>query len=1288
MADNLKIQQQINAAIAERAKLMRGITKSMRDQLQIQAGLNEAMQGSAVDGIISKMKTFQEESRATLEQSSEAQKKSTSAYEQAAAAMAQADKGLKGTGKRILAFAKNNKVALGSVLLLGSSLKKMRSYGGAVFTRLNGLAKSLGKGVFKIAKGIFSIPLKIFGGLFKMASSGGGGNELAAAYQEVKEVFGSLKDGMGALVIETSKNLGPALMGTGLSSYRVFGNVAERVKAMQQLFTDLGPKAITFAKELGGAGAGKIAIFQKGLGLSSDALKAFADQAKSSGKTLEQQLSEVNNLAQQMGPTFAGSAKMMARQMGEIKKMPQFIQHTTKELAEAVAYSSQLGVEASKLAGVLDKFDTFDSAADSVDTLSQAFGTNLNALDLMQAQTGPERIEMLRKAMRDAGQDAAGFTRSQLKLLATQTNLDEQTAKAVFSLKNQGKSLEDIKKASKDAEKKPLSQAEAMGKLADSIKLLTKSGGSMGDGFFGPLLKGFKRALGMSKPMRDLMIQINIFRRNMYRTGFRLGRAFGKSGIFGKFVAPFTKTISDILGILKKFNKDIANPKISPEQAIKNLFANFKTFREGFFQPGGGGHMFLTMMEDLVTKGVAWFTKHGLPKMIKGLTDFILGIAGFFASEDNTKNKIGAAFQKGMTRGKSMFQPLIDYFNSSKGQAAVKKLGEAIMLLLKGVGEFLNKNSDKILNSMWEFWKSANWSTRLLLMMKMGGGGGMLSAGVFLGKSMLSGLVKGAKGAWQRLWPRSSKNIAADLAKQVKRGDITKKAAKALAKQSGKGTKQALKQALKQQTKGPGMLSRAAKATGRGLRAAGSKVAGAMSKVGPVLKKAGPLLKSGGKVGARLLKTGAKAIPVAGTVLTVALAFKDAYDGVEKYGKQLEGALDAKGRKISSTTAGISGATTGFLGGLAEFPRMFAKLGAAGMNAVSEGSGDSFFGFMSDDKKWEQAKKEAAEGFALIGNDISEWASKTKKKITNAFSKAGKFIKENFTWEKISSVFSRIGEGIKNAAKAAFDFLISPYVKGYNFIKENFSWEKISSIFSSIGEGIKNKAKEWLGWLTSPLEKFKEKAKEAIGARSPSKDAEEIGDFIRQGLDKGMTSIPIFGGLFKMFKGGFDKLKDMALGAMKNIPLIGRLFGGPQAPQPAGAGTMMSGFLDNTSSLLSQLKGKNMQPQAMKDVKKVVGEINSLNKEMADVDGGTLPVALSNFATAAKQNVADMTLKRGNTTVKFGVQISIDAKQLAMELAKTAVDDPSGPKKFIMFNSEQEAAVKDVHTKTEENHKH
>ena len=1445
-ADNLKIQQQINKLVADRAKMMRVISKETKDQLQLTLGLKEAMISGDIDAVIGTMKKFQEETTASIEKGTEAANKNSDAYNKVARAMSNARTPMEGLVAGAKAYLKQNKNMAIGLAATASAFKGTFALGKSLIKGTWGVVTSLVSGIFSVGKSILAIPFKLIGGLFKMASQGGGGTELRQAYEAVRKEFGSLKEGMGAIAIGASRQLQAGLAGTGLSARRVFGNMAEQIKAVQQLFTDMGPKLVSFTKELSGAGAGRIATFQKGLGLSADGLQAFAGAAKSAGTTLEQQLSEVNNLAQQLGPTFAGSAKMMARQMGTIKKMPQFIQYTNKELAEAVAYSSQLGVEAGKLAGVLDKFDSFDSAAESADALSQAFGANVDVMKIMQANTAADRTEMLRKSMAAAGKDAATMTRQQLKLLAAQTNMDEATAKSVFSLKNQGKSLEDIKKASKDAEKKPLSQAEAMGKLADSIERLVKGGGSMGDGFFGPLLKGFEHAIKMSGPFRKLMATLRQFRRLMYNVGRSLGRVFTTQKGFGKFINALTRTFKGVMGIFQKFNAEV-NGKEGPEQAFINLKKRLSKFAKNFFKTDMWKDMKESMMSFLKLT-VNFISKHIIPGLLKGVASMLEAVIGLIQNPGQLGlSSAGSAVAE-------MFRPLIEWFQGPEGKQTIKRITDGIKTLF-------NELKDRALPVL----KEIGTKFGKLMALRFFGGAAINFAGA-KGAEAIGGMVMKKLKGGGLIPPTVQDQMLGQLKKLA---SVPKPSAPPAIPQIPIGTASA---AIK--------LSGMAKLTSlAGKVAIGAAVvtmvAGAMIIVGKGLSKlaelfnmtpamAVTLAKTLGGIALALVPVGLVAlglgalgqmsalllaIPVGALVVAAVgiamVAFADFMIGILGTGinptstKKIYETLKPIGKLIIGIS--ILAPLLGALGAI--------MIGSLGTGAVAITAGlatvsmivvalakmvKKVSGVLKSVSVAGLLKVEIAfKALAPIGDILGVFTKMLKQlrpsvasifergsmadRLKAAADMAVRIIKElkiliidiikvikdipmesGFA-KKIGAVGSLIG-AIANLAQAIQpppEFYkategvgatnLGPALKGMqgymsttlNSLKD-FAIEIVNKLVKPLLGTLKGISPDQLkgvsaiaGLLNSvaslakalkPSPAFMKAtagfgnddisdALPALGAHMSkminiiSKDlAPAISSFVTTLLPtikslgndetvKGAKALAAFMNAIVSVMGalqpdpkliktldswhtdGFGKLQKILPKYIKAmLPVLdevaksmSKLFTEVAAKMPEiteeklnafqgmskmfemvkkfSSGTALAeeqqkiipSYLSTVNKIVASLKSSRLEPQALKDIKKVVGEINAINDELKTVNGPTLGVALKNFAIAAKQEVGSMTLKRSNTTIKFGVSVTIDAKQLAQELAKTKINSGGAEKGFIMFNQDEAAGALNAH---------
>lgn len=127
---------------------------------------------------------------------------------------------------------------------------------------------------------------------------------------------------------------------------------------------------------------------------------------------------------------------------------------STKEIAQSVVYFRRLGIEISKVMGVIEKYDNFEDAANGAAQLSQAFNLNVDALEMMKAQNPAARVEMLRKSFFAAGRSVENMTRQERALLAQQTGLEDSAIDLAFSMKNQGMSYDQVTRKA-DAAKRP-----------------------------------------------------------------------------------------------------------------------------------------------------------------------------------------------------------------------------------------------------------------------------------------------------------------------------------------------------------------------------------------------------------------------------------------------------------------------------------------------------------------------------------------------------------------------------------------------------------------------------------------------------------------------------------------------------------------------------------------------------------------------------------------------------------------------------------------------------------------
>lgn len=605
LEDQLSITQKLVAAVDQMAKSMEKVESSLDKQVSAVERLTKAM-GSLRDQDISSFNNIK------LDGVHKELKKTEAA---ASSVTSKLNETAKTVSKKVSpAFAAGAGAVSGFVM----GLKTLRAVGTAAGSVLGGIASF----VWNLGAAIIAAPLKMLESLIDIAANAGGGvDELAQALENLREAMGDLRGPGTTAVIQAADKL-QGFSDTGLSAWRVFGTLAQRIEYMTKLATSMGNTFNLVRHEFEQNG-GAIAAYQKGLGISEEQMKSFGDRAITMGDTLSQTLLDTAKQTLALGKAFSIDQKLIGKDMAKaVVDVRHFGAVTIKEIGQASVYAHKLGVELDKIVGVLDQFETFDSAAESAAKLSQSFGVSVDAFQMMEAQNPADALDMLRKSFRDAGVDASSFTRQQAKLLATTTGLDDATVRQAFSAKNYGVSLDEIKKKSESAEKKTMTQAEAMKELSDSIKRLVMGGGSQLGSFWQQFLKGFLDGIQATAEFRTIMMNIKQALHVTFMEGLRLGQAFvdmfpGIKTFFqgiAEFFQPkkFQKMVGGVVDVLKDWMSDLQSSggKASFPRLMDSLRKHFFDFFD--LQSGAGRKMlsgfmtFSTIISNVLSDGIKW----------------------------------------------------------------------------------------------------------------------------------------------------------------------------------------------------------------------------------------------------------------------------------------------------------------------------------------------------------------------------------------------------------------------------------------------------------------------------------------------------------------------------------------------------------------------------------------------------------------------------------------------------------------------------------------------------------
>jgi len=445
-----------------------------------------------------------------------------------------------------------------------------------------GIMKQAGSSIYRMSAAIISIPFSIFSNMIKLS------NEQAKAWKHVTEAYESFRGELGNLENVAGKALGGALEGarngmgiiSGLNFHSVFTDSADAINYFSKQFSGMGSLIDTFGPEIQALGA-EFVTLTKGMGLSGEQTKSLAMLSKSMGNTLGDTLNEVSAYATQMEKAFNVSSKQIAQDLTKmVSNVKDFGNNTIETLTTAAMRARSLGLEVEVLGKLSDKFLNFEDAAKSASMLSQSFGVNLDTLQLMNgaAKGGGKVLDQLRNSMFSAGRDASKMSTAELRLLASTSGLSEEEARLAFSMKNRGKSMEDIRKQAKKADPQERMN-ETLAMMADNIQRIVRV--FEHESFFDTFISGFQNGIKVSGPFMTMLSNLHKSLDLVHFAGMTIGKTFMRAfpGV-EKFAEGFNQLFDPA-----KYEKF----KASIEAVFTTLFfglgsgANFDEVANGFW---------------------------------------------------------------------------------------------------------------------------------------------------------------------------------------------------------------------------------------------------------------------------------------------------------------------------------------------------------------------------------------------------------------------------------------------------------------------------------------------------------------------------------------------------------------------------------------------------------------------------------------------------------------------------------------------------------------------------------
>ena len=524
---------------------------------------------------------------------------------------------------------------------------------------LTGILGIMGSGV-KTVMGFFD-------GLFEAANNYGNAaaGEMFAANQAIIKQFGNLDATQGKFVKSLTDDLVPAnnaLKGANNSLWASIGNSAAILKEMTAIAGDFGNDLVFLQDQIKGA-ANELLIMKKGMNLSAEAMKNLGSMAKSSGGTLQDSLTEGMVASAHLSKQFGVDVKIIGKGLSEMAgDMETFGHLSVKEMAAVATYSAKLGVEISALKGVMDKFDSFDSAAQSAGTLAEAFGMNIDAMAMMNAENPAERMDMLRQSLEDTGKSFDELSRHEKKLMAQTMGMDMKSLQNAMSVDVDEMGFDDFGDAAEEAAEK-MTPEQAMQDVAKSIEKLSHALTKTTGGPLGKFIAGFMQVVDRSPEMRKILSDVYAFLNQFFLLGREVGQMFmtfvrTNDGLLKQLESLFdleriTAFKVEVMAAFQSFFDLLAtDPKAAMEGLINDLMAAVTNWSGS---TGEGMSGLGDILQEMIIGAIGLL--HGLlPTLMTTLADYLVDftemLSNFLSGDNktvsNVTNGIGGALMAAM----------------------------------------------------------------------------------------------------------------------------------------------------------------------------------------------------------------------------------------------------------------------------------------------------------------------------------------------------------------------------------------------------------------------------------------------------------------------------------------------------------------------------------------------------------------------------------------------------------------------------------------------------------------
>lgn len=149
---------------------------------------------------------------------------------------------------------------------------------------------------------------------------------------------------------------------------------------------------------------------------------AFGELQATLSRNLNMNSKEVANLSDEFASLSLQTGKSVSSLVSDFNSagdsILQFGSRATQVFMETQKTATRFGVSVNTVLGIFDKFDTVESAAETVGQLNAQFGTNIDQLQMLRAETPEERFNLLRESLEATGRSFSDLSRFEQKAMS------------------------------------------------------------------------------------------------------------------------------------------------------------------------------------------------------------------------------------------------------------------------------------------------------------------------------------------------------------------------------------------------------------------------------------------------------------------------------------------------------------------------------------------------------------------------------------------------------------------------------------------------------------------------------------------------------------------------------------------------------------------------------------------------------------------------------------------------------------------------------------------------------